>query len=737
VKETISDAAAVHAQVAAPDVAPVAQFYIPATSSLAERRPRTLKHNDTFALFDHYGDILSGPGSPEGIFHKDTRALSRLTLAIEGRRPLLLSSTVQNNNAVLDVDLTNPDVFAGERLILPKDTLHIARAKFLWQACCHELLSLRNFGAERREFHLSLEFGVDFADLFEVRGFRRQRRGRIDARVIDGCTVEFVYAALDRVERSTRIRFDPAPRTLTTGNAGFDVALDSRQRRAIFVQVTCDDRTDAPREDVRFFTAMRKVRGDLRRTSRRAAGIETSNSLFNEVLCRGMSDLTMLNTDTAQGPYPYAGIPWFSTAFGRDAIITAIQMLWVEPAIARGVLSYLAAHQAQAEDAFADAEPGKILHETRNGELAHLREVPFGRYYGSVDSTPLFVALAGLYWLRSRDRAAMERIWPAVKNALTWMERYGDRNGDGFVSYGRRQQSGLRNQGWKDSEDSVFHADGRLAEPPIALAEVQGYVYLARRLAARMARDLGEQALGSRLEMEARTLRERFEDRFWCEEIGFYALALDGLGQPCCVRASNGGQLLFTGIASRQRAAKLVEALFERDFFSGWGIRTLSAREVRYNPMSYHNGSVWPHDNALIALGLARYGWTTQVMQLSTALFNAAALMDLRRLPELFCGFGREPGRTPTLYPVACAPQAWSAATPFALLQACLGLEFDHAAAVIRLRRPHLPEFLDWMRVRNLRMADTRVELMVQRHRGEVAVSLLERDGPAELQVIL
>lgn len=716
----------------------VSEFYIPATATLAERRPRTLKHNDTFALFDHFGDVPAGPGSPEGLFHRDTRFLSRLTLSIEGRRPLLLSSMVQNNNSVLNVDLTNPDVYDNERLVLPKDTLHVGRAKLLWDACSYEVLSLRNFGPERRQFHMALDFDADFADLFEVRGFHRKHRGRIERRVLDDRRVEFVYDGLDGIGRRVEITFEPAPARLTTTRAWFLVELDHQARSSVTVQVSCHTSEEPrPARPHSFFKAIRSVRRELRCTSRRAGGIETSNSLFNEVLCRSMSDLTMLVTHTEHGPYPYAGIPWFSTAFGRDGIITALEMLWVDPGMARGVLRYLAAWQAEAVDEFADAEPGKILHEMREGELAHLREVPFGRYYGSVDSTPLFVVLAGLYWLRTRDRATLEQIWPAVKRALQWIDHYGDRNGDGFVEYGRRKDSGLRNQGWKDSEDAIFHADGQLAEPPIALAEVQGYVYLARRVAARVGHELGQHTLASRLSVQASTLRREFEDRFWCEDIGFYALALDGSNRPCAVRASNGAQLLFTGIADPAHAARVARTLFTPEFFSGWGIRTLSSVERRYNPLSYHNGSIWPHDNALIALGLARHGFVDEVLRLSGALFDAAAVMDMRRLPELFCGFRRDPNRNPTLYPVACTPQAWAAATPFALLQACLGIDCDAGGDVVRLRCPRLPPFLDWVRIRNLTVGKSRIGLLVQRHGDEVAVSLAEREGSARVEVTL
>jgi len=710
------------------------QVLVPGVVSLSASSRRTLKHGDSFAMFDEFGDVVEVEHSPAGLFHQDTRYLSQLIFTLEGHRPLMLSSTVQTDNLTLDVDLTNPDMFVDGELVLAKDTFHVARAKFLWQGSCHELFTVTSYAERAHRLRLALAFDADFADLFEIRGHQRTRRGAVRAEVRGPAEVAFVYDSVDGQPRATRICFSLPPVTLTATRAEFELELDARERRALGVTVHCEQGAPAPER--RFFTALRQARRQHAIARAGLPSIESSNSVFNSVLSRSSADLAMLTTDTPHGPYPYAGVPWFSTAFGRDGLLTALEMLWFDPSIARGVLRFLAAHQATSEDAAADREPGKILHEMRECELARLGEVPFGRYYGSVDSTPLFVALAGLYWQRTRDRATLEQLWPHVRAALEWMERFGDRNGDGFIDYGRRLQSGLRNQGWKDSEDAVFHADGRLASAPIALCEVQGYCFLAWREAALLAFDLGEKQLSAELEEKADQLAARFEASFWCEELGTYAIALDGDGAPCRVRSSNAGQLLFTGMVRPERAARVAQGLFGADFFSGWGIRTLGARERRFNPTSYHNGSVWPHDNALIALGLARYGHSEAAVALTTALFDAAAHMHLRRLPELFCGFDRRRGKAPTLYPVACAPQAWAACTPFALVQACLGLEVDAAAECVRLRQPRLPAFVDWLVVKRLCVGESRLDLVVRRHDSSVAVNLLERQGAAEVEVV-
>lgn len=716
---------------------PGVRFYIPAEAPLSERRPRILKHGDTFGVFDHSGDIVSGAGSTEGLYHNDTRYLSDLRILINGKRPLLLSSTVQNNNLVLSVDLTNPDLIEDGRLTLSRDMVHVVRSRFLWQGTCHERLSVRSYKHDRQRIDLSLFFAADFADLFEVRGHGRDRHGQTSARSSE--TGAFlVYDGLDAIKRCTAIEFDPPPSTIDQEGALYHLDLVPGERASIFYSVTCrEDEAENPEKRKGYFDCMREARRDLRSVTERTATIETSNELFNEVLSRSKADLYMLLTDTEHGPFPYAGIPWFSTAFGRDALITAIEALSIDPGIAQGTLNFLAATQANDLQPEMEAEPGKILHETRRGEMARLGEVPFALYYGSIDSTPLFVVLAGLYFEQTGDTETISDLWPHIESALDWIDNFGDRDGDGVVEYMRSGEKGLVNQGWKDSGGAVFHADGRDAEGPIALCEVQGYVYAAKAQAAAIADALGFPERARSLRRDAERLKASFEASFWCEEIGTYAIALDGRKNQCKVRSSNAGQVLFSGIASDERAARVADQLMSRDFFSGWGIRTIARSESRYNPMSYHNGSVWPHDNALIGLGFARYGLKHHVRRLFTGIFDAATYMDLRRLPELFCGFQRAVRKGPTFYPVACSPQAWASAAPFALLQACLGMELDFATEKVRFRQPQLPDFLDDVTLRSLSVGDSRLDILLRRYGSDVSVNVLNREGDAQVEITI
>jgi glycogen debranching enzyme len=714
---------------------PVSQFRIAASATFQERRTRTLKQGDIFGVFDYRGDIGVESGSSEGLYHRDTRILSQYTLLLEESRPLLLSSVIQDDNTVFSVDLSNPDLLIGDQIAFRREQIHLQRLKFLWNGACYERLLVRNFSDHPLRVRIAWSFQSDFADLFEVRGEHRAARGTSRSVRSSDSKIALHYLGLDKIERITTLDFNPAPQSLTTGRAAFDVALRPRQVRRIFIRAGLPDEEHALWSGRTFYRRMRAARQALRDSSGRAASVDSSNSLFNEVARRAISDLYMLVTDTPLGPYPYAGTPWFSTPFGRDGIITALMTLWADPSIAKGVLKFLAATQATAVEPERDAEPGKILHEMRHGEMANLREVPFGKYYGSVDATPLFVLLLGEYFSSTGDLDTVKELWPSAQAALTWIDTYGDRDGDGFVEYYRQTKDGLANQGWKDSQDAVFHRNGQYAEGPIALCEVQAYVYGAKLHASTLALALGRNALAQQLRSQAESLREKFEAKFWCEELSVYALALDGAKQPCRVVTSNSGQVLLTGIADAARAQRVAQTLLGSACFSGWGIRTLGLSEPHYNPMSYHNGSVWPHDNGLIALGLARYGHKQGVMQIFNAMFDAASYMDLRRLPELFCGFLRREHIAPTQYPVACSPQAWASATVFALLKAALGLELSDAGNEISFYRPALPEFLDRLHLRNLRLTRGSVDVLLQRHGRDVAVTQTRRDG--DLSVVV
>ena len=713
------------------------RWYVLATSSRAGDPARVLKHGESFALFDRFGDMPRAGTGEHGLYHQGTRYLSLLELRIDARRPILLNSSVRRDNSVLAVDLTNPDFEEDGELALAKGTVHLSRSWMLWDATCHERLHLANYGEEPVVVRLSMEYGADFADIFEVRGFDRERRGRLLEPQVGPGAVTLGYQGLDGVTRRTRLDWSVVPSGLTGERADFAVCLQPQASFDVHTRIACATPEDMP-APLEFAEASLAAQVARRAAREGCAAVRTPNEQFDSWMERSAADLAMLTAGNPEGAYPYAGVPWYSVPFGRDGILTALQYLWVDPGMARGVLRFLASTQSCEEDAARDAEPGKIVHEMRKGELAALGEIPFGRYYGTIDATPLFIVLAGEYHQRTGDDATLRAIWPNIARALDWIERYGDLDGDGFVEYRRRSGTGLLNQGWKDSDDSVFHEDGSLADAPIALCEVQAYVYLARTHAARLAHAFGEEAMGRKLEVQARELRERFERHFWCEELGTYALALDGRKRPCRVRSSNVGHVLWSGIASEERARRAGDTLMSPQSFSGWGLRTIAQGEPRYNPMSYHNGSIWPHDNALAAMGLARYGMKQHTALLATALYEASLFMDLHRLPELFCGFERRNhDEGPTLYPVACSPQAWASATAFYLIKACLGLSFRLQEPRIRFLHPVLPRFLDRLRLVDLRVRDAVVDVQFERHGDEMGVQVTRKEGEVEVSVVL
>lgn len=710
------------------------EFYIRAQSSLVHSRNRVLLNGDTFAIFDDYGDIQPYWSGEQGLFHRDTRYLSKSELRICGVRPLLLSSAVGDDNLLLSVDLTNSDLVLASGQVIPRGSVHIYRGKFLSKNGCLEDVGVRNFAEVAVRLELSFTFAADFCDIFEVRGTRRAQSGkRLPSETRDNGII-FGYSGLDNVFRRTRIHCSLTPSSVSDWALTVPVTLEPQQDMTFSIATTCG--SNGTEENSPDYQGTLALITSKRRDSPLAhIDIYTSNEQFNDWSNRSIADLQMLLSDTRFGAYPYAGVPWFSTVFGRDGIITALELLWIAPNLAKGVLAYLAATQATGHDTFRDSDPGKILHETRQGEMALLGEVPFGRYYGSVDSTPLFVLLAGAYYERTVDLQFLRSIWPSLVLALNWIDQFGDIDGDGFVEYARHSESGLLQQGWKDSQDSIFHADGQIARGPIALCEVQAYVYAAKSKIAAVAAALGFNDTAGALRSEATELACKFENAFWSDDLSMYALALDGEKRPCRVRTSNAGQCLFSGIASAVHAQQTREALLSATMFSGWGVRTLATNEKRYNPMSYHNGSVWPHDNAMVAFGDARTARKKLALGILSGLLDLSIFADLHRLPELICGFSRLPAKGPTLYPVACAPQAWASGAVFLILQSCLGLSIDAEHARIYLHYPELPEALPHIRIRNIRVGDASVDLVFERHAENVAVNILRRQSNIEIVV--
>jgi glycogen debranching enzyme len=674
-----------------------------------------LKHADTFLVADPTGDVL---GDSDGLFDDDTRILSHYRLTLAGRPPSLLGSAVSQDNVFFTANMTNLPLPPLGGIPTPKGVIHIERKRLLWQRRLYERIALVNYSQSDRRVPLALSFAADFRDMFEVRGRSRPARGRVLPPDVSERRVLLRYIGLDGVLRASAISFSEAPTDLSAERAEFLIELPANGRTHLFIEIGPEPVGERP-EMARFRRAAARARWSMRAVRRRGARLATPNRLFNEWIEKSAADLALLTTELPTGPYPYAGIPWFSTPFGRDAIVTALQTVWLDPSLARGVLAFLAENQAHERSPFRDSAPGKILHEMRRGEMTALQELPFGRYYGGVDTTPLFVVLAGAYADRTGDSAFIDQLWPALTEAMAWIEGEGDSNGDGLLDYARGRESGLVNQGWKDSADSIFHADGRFPEGPIALVEVQGYVYAACRAMAELAARRGEVETAEHWRGRAEALREIVERRFWMADTGLYGIALDGNGELCRVRASNAGHLLFTGLAAPERAVRVAEQLASPAFNSGWGIRTLAKGEARFNPMSYHNGSVWPHDTALCAAGMARYGDREQVLTVLNQLFEAAVQFGMR-LPELFCGFPRSPGEAPIPYPVACLPQAWAAGSVFMLLQACLGLTIDGWRGEVLVDRPALPIGVERLRVRQLPVGRNRIDLTFQRVGDEV-----------------
>jgi glycogen debranching enzyme len=692
-----------------------------ASKTLAIKEGETFLYSDLEGNLDHAGDYGLG------LYYRDTRFLSQFRMELAGRSPVLLSSSSERGY-MSHVDLTNPDLYEGDVVAVPQQSLNIRRIRAI-NGRLFERVRIKNYNAHPVSLDLSFSLGADFADIFEVRGMAEERHIPPDQPIAEGNHVEFASKGLDR---STLVEFAQAPDGLEVEgqmvHATFRMHLGAYQTK--LVSMTIEPVVDEQRPLERDFdVAVHELRRSYEEWERDSTMILTDNELFNQLLDRSLRDLRALYTQTDDGGILAAGIPWYVTIFGRDALIASHQLLSVNPEPARQALELLAARQGTRVDDWHDEQPGKILHEVRQGELAGAGIIPHDAYYGSVDATPLFLILYAQYFRWTGNRGFAQKLLPAAEAALRWIDEYGDLDGDGFVEYLSRSSRGIRNQGWKDSHDSMVHADGRLAEPPIALSEVQGYVYVAKQRMADVYKALGDDARAEFLMGQAHDLKRRYNDAFWMDDEKYFAAALDADKRQLRTVMSNPGHGLYCGIVDEDKATFLSKRLLAPDMFSGWGIRTLSKAAAAYNPMSYHNGSVWPHDNALIAAGLKRYGFIRSTNRVATALFDAAVHADYLRLPELFCGFTRRTPNRPVSYPVACSPQAWAAGSPFLMLQAMLGLSARAHENLLTVNKPHLPTWLNTVEVRNLLVGGSRISLVFRREGEITSFSLLARDG--------
>jgi glycogen debranching enzyme len=727
---------------------------------------QVLKHGNLYLLTDPFGDIH--PDSRGlGLYASDTRLLSCCSLRVGGERPVLLQGSMGANYRG-SIQLTNPSADRNQDAkVHPLDqlvgrTIGISRDRLIGAAGMDERVRIVNHAEQEMTLTVELELGADCADIFEVRGYPRPERGSLLPIAITPNRATFRYDGLDHRRRSTYVAFsDPAQaygpvdtrsddEMLMGGSVRFrwEVRLASGARKDLrwtvwgSTSAHSDDHDDeAP---ATLFPEAPRISPDEGASAYHAWGrgttsIQTDHELFNLTLNRSLADLRLLIND-GPGPdqrYVAAGVPWFSTLFGRDAIIASFQALAFRPQIAIETLQVLAAYQATEVDNWRDAEPGKILHELRNGEMALAGELPHTPYYGSVDSTPLWLILFGATYDWTGDRAFVDQLWPHAIAALDWIDRYGDRDGDGFVEYERRSERGLLNQGWKDSSDAIRDRTGRGPTTPVALAEVQGYVFDAKRRMAALATLRGEDNLAKRLFAESEALRKRFEEAFWVEDQRYYAMALDGDKRHLDAIGSNAGHCLWTGIISPDRARDVADTLMGPSMFSGWGIRTYAQDQPGYNPIGYHTGSVWPHDTSIVAAGLKRYGFDEESNRLVGHVFQAAQHFEDYRLPELFCGFDRDASSLPVPYPVACSPQAWAAGASFLFLETMLGLRSHAGQGELELRHPNLPEWIGRVTLNNLRIGEASVDLLFHRWRGTTSAEVLRKVGDVAVTIRL
>jgi glycogen debranching enzyme len=693
-----------------------------------------IKEGDLFLFTNELGQVPGAENSALGLYYRDTRYLSRYELTIAGRQPVLLSAGAERGYAST-VELTNLEARTADGHVLPQASVHVRRTRFVSDRL-YELLRVRNYHRREVELIVDLHFDADFADLFEVRGSRRRRRGSRLAPLADEGTLTLSYLGLDEITRQTIVRFHDRPDSIKQTRARFRLRLPPGERAVIRYDVQVIG-PEAPGEDGgEFNERMGALRHEHERWESDVTAIATDNEQVNRALRRGQEDLRLLSTVIDGERVPLAGVPWFVAPFGREMAFVGLETLLLDLRWARSAVSFLARRQGTQDSAFREEQPGKIMHELRRGELAAIRAVPHTPYYGSVDATALWLLLVAELAVWTGDLDGFELRTPAVDAALAWIDGPGDPDGDGFVEYERRSRVGLRSQGWRDSFDAVVHADGTAAEGPVALAETQGYVYYAKRRLAAVYGQLGDVERAERLSRDAARLKRAFNERFWMEDEGFFAMALDGQKHQVKPVCSTIGRALWSRIVAEEHIPAVVRRLMAPDMFSGWGVRTLSKQSRSYNPVSFYNGSVWPFDTALIANGLKKHGYVQEANRLAWALVEMATAHEYARLPEMVCGLTRQASDHPVSFPMACSPDANSAAALVLVLQSMLGIYAQAEENIVYVHNPVLPRWLGEVTLSNLLVGRTTMRLRFRREGGQTSFSVLDKQGPGRIVVV-
>jgi len=689
----------------------------------------TLIDGKTFLSTTVAGDITP-PGAPDvGFFHDDTRFLSTLELKIGGHRTVVLSSSTEKTFAS-KIELTTGSLAQINSFDLPENTIHVRRQQLLASDVLYDSITFFNFNQSEAELLVEIALEADFVDVFQVRGCARKNSGHYYRPVVRGDSLIFFYRGQDNVSRETVIRFQTQPDEIDGHVVRWKLKVPATGFREILNTVTCLVGGKASRAGAKSVVqGFRDRREAYRRWEQESTSFDSSNDIFDEALRTCIADFHALQIPDGDQHVVAAGIPWFATMFGRDSIIAAYQSLLLNPRLACETLRVLARYQGKEFNDWRDEEPGKIPHEYRTGEMTRAGEMPFGPYYGSVDATPLFLILLSETFNWTGDEKLVQELLPAAGAALDWIEKYGDLDGDGLVEYKRRSPKGLTNQGWKDSWDANMHRDGSVAKPPIALVEVQGYCYEAQYRMSQLLRLFGDTERADKLRKSSAEVAKRIEKSFWLSQEGFYAMGLDSVKRPLEVISSNPGHLLFTRSIGKDRARLVVERFMRDDMQSGWGWRTMACSERVFNPLSYHRGSVWPHDNSLVAHGMALYGFRNEVKEIFTSLYQAALNFRDYRLPELFCGVQRHEHDEPVHYPVSCSPQAWASGTFFLLLTSLLGIRPSAPRKELNIVNPVLPDWLDYLHIRNLSVGKSRVSLDFSRHGERSFCNVVDLSG--------